>query len=266
MRSFRQEICPLMSDLPMCFVCFDTDAPAWPDVGEAVMQRLPQPQLQPLAAASPIDGGVLLDLPDGQVAVMAIDAPYPALPDNDLSQRAIWPNLDTARPFWRSHVIVAPFAGNVSFAARRQNIAAVVRTAAAYAALDSAAAVCWSGNGLFIPPAAFCAQAEEDALHPEIVVRCRWWRKPGLGVGARTTGLAGFGLPELSHPPTGENSGTIHTRLLLLGRRLLEHGPASDWSDLTGAGLDAQVWIEETLAEDGGTGLVVHRSEVQAFS
>ena len=32
-----------MSDLPMCFVCFDTDAPAWPDVGEAVMQRLPQP-------------------------------------------------------------------------------------------------------------------------------------------------------------------------------------------------------------------------------
>ena len=252
------------SDLPVCFVCFDTSAPTWSDVGAAVLRRLQISEARTSTAAD--DGSLLLTLSEGQVAVVPVDAGFATPPDNDLSQRAIWPNLGAAQPLWQSHVIVAPFAGHGTFEARRENIAAAVRTASAYASLDSAAAVFWSGNGLFIPPASFVALVEADTLHPEFIVRCRWWRKPGVGVGARTAGLAQFGLPELSHPPTGENAGAIHSRLLRLGRCLVERGPAFDPADLTGLGLDAQVWVEETQAGDGRSSLVVHRSELQAFT
>lgn len=237
---------------PICYICYRGDAP-----GPTTLDRVVNAHLGSLLtgpAAPNGSAGVRALVPGGVIVLSAMPFPYPAgeLVD-DLAQRGAWPTWREDCRAWRSHLILAAILTDRSFAARDM-AANALRTASVVASHTGADAVGWSGNLLFHRADQFAAAVARAPLPVDILVRCLWRGRPGpagAGLGARTRGLDAFALPEIDHPPTGEDIATIYTRLMNLSSYLLANGMVLNDGDTIGTDARASMRVAHGRDDQG---------------
>jgi hypothetical protein len=177
---------------------------------------------------------------------------------DDLAQRAAWPEARAKSPTWRSHVVVSGFGKPKTLAEARGYAEEVMFVASVLARESGASAVGWPARGLFRPAAAFAERVGQTPLPADILIRCLWRGMPrpgGAGLGATTRGLHLFDLPEIDHPPTGEDPGTINDRLHNLASYLITNGPVLKDGDTIG--IDARAMARIRHARDAAGRLVL---------
>lgn len=235
------------------FLCFNDAGPGSEALVRAVNEQLGPTLPQPATPSG--TGGLQATMPGGIVSLMAMPAPFPAdeLTD-DLGQRQAWPNWRTDSRAWRSHIIAAALGSGDSFATRRERAVSLLQVVAIAAACGRASAVGWSPNMLFQPAESFLAQAARAPLPVECVVRCLWRGQPkpaGQGMGLTTFGLGAFGLPEIDHPPTGEDPTAIYNRMMNLCSYVLAQGVVLGDGDTIGIDARASMRVQHTRSAKG---------------
>lgn len=245
-----------MLGLPLCFLAYANGVPK-----PTVAARLVREALGPHLKGGPDHLDNLFLTHSGAIFLMLAAASLPpGMVKDDAGQRIAWPGLKPQTVRWRGHAIVSTLTRPTSHAAAQAVARDVLGAAAGLASGSGAAGVSWAASQLFHPAEAFVAAVGRTPLPPEILVRLDWHGTPapaGPGMGATTDGLSHFGLPELAHPPSGEEPAVIQDRLLNLAAYQLENGPVLNPDDTVGTDDRVQARIERPRMGDGKV-LVVH--------
>lgn len=238
-----------MANQPICYIAY---ASALPSVG--AIARVLEDRRAALPDDLTIEAGETLSLRTSATGVffMRVDAAYPVsdIPD-DLCQRAVWPAWQEESRRWRSHLIVVGMGASGDATARKTGAADLLRIAAAIAEGTRASAIAWSGALLFQPPEAFAAAVARSPLAPEVLVRACWYGSGWERAGIRTMGLADFDLPELDHPPTGEDAQEVAMRVLNLAAYLLAQGMVLQDGDTIGYSATASMRVHHAHTPEG---------------
>jgi len=185
----------------------------------------------------------MLSLDGQQMAVLAVDAPAPAMAlDFGPIPNLLWPDPSKEIAKQRAHaMIVSPGEPN----GRADAIAkarAVTIVAAAYAALARTIGVVWVDAGNLIPPAVFKNATEKIGAPAGIAVplwvRVKFAPTSVQAGGKRvfvvgTIGLSALGHPELEYAPT-ENPLEIVTHAMAAAQYLLSSGATLKGGDTIG--------------------------------
>lgn len=238
---------------PICYLCYDDEGPGSPALVRVTNEQLGAALVRPAVPSGA--AGLQATMAGGIVTLMAMPAPYPAgeLTD-DLAQRQAWPTWQADSKVWRSHIIAVAIGSGDTFAARKERARNLLQVVSAVATQTEASAVGWSPNMLFHPAASFVAQVAEAPVPVECVVRSLWWQQSGptgQGVGLRTLGLGAFGLPEVDHPPSGEDLAAIYNRVMNLCSYMLDQGPVLNDGDTIGVDANASMRVQHARGPKG---------------
>ena len=210
-----------MSSL-ICFVCHDGDNPTPAELATAVNDRAGTVLKR---AAESKETGFTVHMPGGMVMTMSLPAPFPDPVLDDLAQRMAWPEWPAAHKAWRSHMVVFIMGYPKTSEGTRAAAASLLQAASAAASGTGASALAWGGSLVFHTSVSLADKLKTALLPPEFLIRPVFWREGDGRVGMRTEGLRVLGLPEINHPPTGEDAGSVYNRMMNLCSYVLDRGP-----------------------------------------
>ena len=245
----------------ICYVCYSSPEPDAAALAQAINSHRPAGQE---AAAQPTgQNGLAVPMSGGTVTFGTMPAPYPAHElSDDLAQRMAWPSWQADSATWRSHVIATLVGPNESFETLRERASNLLRVAAVVAVRTGASGIGWSANMLFHPTASLTAALLPGIVPANLVVRCLWRGTPEAsagGLGLRTLGLRAFELPEIDHPPTGEDPAAIYNRVMNLCAHVLAKGPVLQHGDTIGTDTHASTRIRHMQDPQGEIVVVLER-------
>ena len=243
-----------------CYVCYNDDEPGSAKLEHAVNAHMGAVLSSPAEPSGAT--GLQVSMPGGGVFLLSIPGPYPAheLTD-DLAQRQAWPTWQADSKAWRSHLIATVIPPGDGFPKRRERAADLLQVVSVVASHTGAAGIGWSPTMLFHPTAELAASIARSPVPVDCVIRCLWRGQPGPGgegMGTTTFGLAAFGLPEIDHPPTGEDPATIYNRMMNLCSYMMENGPVLKDGDTIGIDANASMRIRHDRDPQGELLLSLH--------
>ena len=247
----------------ICYLCYNDEGPGSDALARAVNGTMDAALARP---AQPLGTGGLQATMAGNagnlISLMAMPVAFPAdeLTD-DLAQRQAWPNWRADSKAWRSHIIAMVMGFGDTLPATRERAGNLLQLVAAAASQTGASGVGWSATALFHPTASFAAMVARAPVPVDCVVRCVWRGQPRPaepGMGLKTVGLGTFSLPEIDHPPTGEDPVTVYNRVMNLSTYLMDNGSVLKDGDTIGADAHASMRIQHDRSPQGALQLALH--------
>jgi hypothetical protein len=254
---------PVRFPSAMCFVTY-ARATTQKSILDTLLGGALDGRWNPDFSGTPAAIAPMLPMRSGLLVVMVINGPMPPSElSDDSAQRAAWPEAAAKSATWKSHVVVCGFGKPKTLPEARAHAEDVMFVASVLARDSGASAVGWPGCGLFRPAADFAERVGKTPLPADIMIRCLWRGTPlpdGAGLGATTRGLHLFNLPEIDHPPTGEDPGAINDRLLNLASYLIANGPVLKDGDTIGIDARATARVRHVRDAAGSLMLEVTRA------
>lgn len=216
----------------------------------------------PIIDPSKASGIDMLSLDGQQMAVLAVDAPAPAIAlDFGPLPNLLWPDPSSEIARHRAHVMIVSPGDATSRADAVAKARAVTIVAAAYAAIVRTIGVVWVDAANLLPPEIFARSVEKIGMPGGTAVpfwvRVQHARVDGAGerrnaIVAGTLGLAALGHPELEYAPAATAPGTITAHAMAVAGYLLASGKTLKAGD--------------TLGADGGQQFVVTARSAGSFT